>query len=171
MSQFASVREQKLQAQVTALETELLAVRYAQKTPIAAAPVAPEVGQEGGQSVDDLAALVRQLVRALKKASPDSPLIPRTMDYLSRKGLQGSPLRTDEQVSQAIVDAMISGTGILRIDPASILKDDTPSPAVDAQSVRDAALDEVAAWLDFFDGKGMRRAEAVRAMKTSQEQA
>lgn len=43
--------------------------------------------------VDDLAALVRQLVRALKRATPDSFLVPRALDYLKRKGLQGNILR------------------------------------------------------------------------------
>jgi hypothetical protein len=43
--------------------------------------------------VDDLAALVRQLVYSLKKSQPDSDLAKRAMDYLVRQGLQGSPLR------------------------------------------------------------------------------
>jgi hypothetical protein len=52
------------------------------------------------QPVDDLAMLTRELVRALSKASPDSPLIARTMDYLKRKGLQGSPLRADQTTEE-----------------------------------------------------------------------
>ena len=43
--------------------------------------------------VDDLAALIRQLVHSLKKSRPDSDLLARAMDYLQRKGLAGSPLR------------------------------------------------------------------------------
>jgi phage gpG-like protein len=42
---------------------------------------------------DDLAALVRQLVRSLRKAAPDNELADKALDYLKRKGLQGSPLR------------------------------------------------------------------------------
>jgi hypothetical protein len=49
-----------------------------------------------GNQVDDLAALVRQLVYSLKKAKPDSDLVKRAMDYLVRQELQGSPLRGEE---------------------------------------------------------------------------
>jgi len=42
---------------------------------------------------DDLAALVRQLVRSLREAAPQHALPDKAMDYLKRKGLQGSPLR------------------------------------------------------------------------------
>lgn len=42
---------------------------------------------------DDLAALVRQLVRTLRKAAPDNDLADKALDYLRRKGLQGTPLR------------------------------------------------------------------------------
>ncbi|PUA17315.1 DUF551 domain-containing protein [Glaciimonas sp. PCH181] len=45
--------------------------------------------------VGDLSVLVRQLVRALSGAAPDHRLLVRVMDYLQRKGLQGSPLRSD----------------------------------------------------------------------------
>lgn len=45
--------------------------------------------------VDDLAALVRQLVYALKKAQPDTDLAKRAQDYLRRQGLEGSPLRNE----------------------------------------------------------------------------
>lgn len=43
--------------------------------------------------VDDLAALVRRLVHSLSKAAPDNTLPAKAVDYLQRKGLQGSPLR------------------------------------------------------------------------------
>ncbi len=46
--------------------------------------------------VEDLSALVRQLVRSLRKEVPHDELADRAMDYLKRKGLQGSPLRTAE---------------------------------------------------------------------------
>lgn len=42
----------------------------------------------------DLAALVRQLAHALRKAAPGNDLADRAVDYLKRAGLQGSPLRT-----------------------------------------------------------------------------
>lgn len=45
------------------------------------------------REVDDLAALVRQLVQSLKKAQPNSELAERAMGYLRRQGLEGSPLR------------------------------------------------------------------------------
>jgi len=50
-------------------------------------------GTEGEAKVDDLAALVRQLVHSLKKANPNSDLAARAQDYLRRKGLAGNPLR------------------------------------------------------------------------------
>lgn len=48
--------------------------------------------------VDDLALLCRQLVRSLAKAAPGNDLATRAMDYLQRKGLQGSPFRGDGPV-------------------------------------------------------------------------
>ena len=45
---------------------------------------------EAEQTVDDLAMLVRKLVRNLPK---DAELRAQALDYLSRKGLMGSPLR------------------------------------------------------------------------------
>ena len=42
---------------------------------------------------DDLAMLVRKLANALRKAAPDHSLPARAIDYLRRKGLQGSILR------------------------------------------------------------------------------
>lgn len=49
--------------------------------------------------VDDLSMLARRLVHALSKAAPDHTLPAKAMDYLQRKGLQGSPLR-DEAVKR-----------------------------------------------------------------------
>ena len=42
---------------------------------------------------DDLATLVRHLVRYIQKTAPDKELTDKALDYLKRKGLQGSPLR------------------------------------------------------------------------------
>ena len=46
--------------------------------------------------VDDLSALVRRLVHSLSKAAPEHDLPAKALDYLKRKGLQGSPLRGSE---------------------------------------------------------------------------
>lgn len=48
---------------------------------------------EVSPKVDDLSALVRQLVHALRKATTDHDLPDRAMDYLRRHGAHGSPLR------------------------------------------------------------------------------
>lgn len=45
------------------------------------------------RNVGDLAMLVAQLARALRKAAPAHDLPARAMDYLQREGLCGSPLR------------------------------------------------------------------------------
>ena len=50
---------------------------------------------------DDLAALVRQLVRSLRKADPQHALPDKAIDYLKRKGLQGSPLRHNAALTGA----------------------------------------------------------------------
>jgi len=46
-------------------------------------------------TLDDLAALVRRLVQALKKANANSALQNQAMDYLQRNGINGSLLRSD----------------------------------------------------------------------------
>jgi hypothetical protein len=76
-------RAQQAADRVQAAEREIAELRAALASQSVAVPA----------EVDDLAALVRQLVHALKKASPTSPLAARSVDYLQRKGLQGSPLR------------------------------------------------------------------------------
>ena len=50
--------------------------------------------------VDDLAQLVKQLVRSLRKANPDNALPDKALDYLKRKELLGSPFR---EVSNAVL--------------------------------------------------------------------
>lgn len=45
------------------------------------------------READDLAALVARLAHALRKAAPGNDLPEKAMDYLRRKGLQGSPMR------------------------------------------------------------------------------
>lgn len=61
---------------------------------IFASPV-PLEGQKPA-TLEEMAILVRKLVRALRKASPDNETARGAMDYLKRKGLQGSPFRTSE---------------------------------------------------------------------------
>lgn len=53
--------------------------------------------RKGASCVDDLSALVRQLAQRLRKAAPDNDLPEKALDYLKRKGLQGSPLRTNQE--------------------------------------------------------------------------
>lgn len=48
------------------------------------------------RQMDDLAALVRQLVRSLRNVQPDSEPAMRALDYLRRQGLEGSPLRGND---------------------------------------------------------------------------
>jgi hypothetical protein len=43
--------------------------------------------------MDDLAMLVKKLVRHVRKSSPDNNMAAMAMDYLEREGLAGSPLR------------------------------------------------------------------------------
>ncbi len=50
------------------------------------------------RNVGDLAMLVAQLVRALRKAAPEHDLPARALDYLQREGLCGSPLRETPNV-------------------------------------------------------------------------
>ena len=57
---------------------------------------APELTAAAEALADNLAALVRQLVFALRKARPDHPVAERALTYLTRKGLVGSPLRLAE---------------------------------------------------------------------------
>jgi hypothetical protein len=55
-----------------------------------------EALRKDASCVDDLSALVRQLVQRLRKAAPYNDLPEKALDYLKRKGLQGSPLRTNQ---------------------------------------------------------------------------
>lgn len=55
--------------------------------------------------VDNLAALVRILVHSLRKVNPNSSNIIRAMAYLTRKGLTGSILRSDEPQPQEIPES------------------------------------------------------------------
>ena len=45
------------------------------------------------READDLVSLVRRLARELRRAAPDHALPEKALDYLRRKGLQGSPFR------------------------------------------------------------------------------
>ena len=59
-----------------------------------------EAPQAPAAPVDDLAQLVKQLVRALRKALPGNDLADKALDYLKRQGLQGSPLRATPEAPQ-----------------------------------------------------------------------
>jgi hypothetical protein len=54
---------------------------------------APELTAAAEALADNLAALVRKLAYCLRKASPGHPESDRAVNYLTRKGLMGSPLR------------------------------------------------------------------------------
>ena len=49
--------------------------------------------QQRDTQVDDLAMLVRRLVRSVRNAAPEQAIAEQAMDYLRRNGLDGSPLR------------------------------------------------------------------------------
>lgn len=75
---------------------------------------APELTAAADALADNLAALIRQLVVALRKARPDHPAAERALSFLKRKGLIGSPLRLadgqqhvpgDDDVRDVIQDA------------------------------------------------------------------
>lgn len=46
--------------------------------------------------VDDCAHLIRKLVHCRRQLATDGSLAEKALDYLKRKGLQGSPLRAEE---------------------------------------------------------------------------
>jgi hypothetical protein len=54
--------------------------------------------------VDDMAAIIRQLVHSLRKAAPGHALPEKALDYLVRKGLQGSPLRSGSESVEPALD-------------------------------------------------------------------
>lgn len=109
------------------------------------------------QTVDDCAALIRQLVHALRKASPTSDLASRAMDYLKRKGLQGSPLR--EGKKQAAEIAQLRAALMLFDSEFLHLIDALVSPYVAPES-KAATLDEI-----------KTRAEAARLALAPPEEA
>jgi len=50
---------------------------------------------EWKREIDDLSMLVRSLASSLRKVAPEHGLPDRAIDYLKRKGLQGSILRNE----------------------------------------------------------------------------
>lgn len=52
--------------------------------------------RERASCVDDSAHLIRKLVHCRRQLATDDGLAEKAMDYLKRKGLQGSPLRGEE---------------------------------------------------------------------------
>ena len=45
------------------------------------------------KQVDEMATLIRKLVRCVRKSQPDNDIAKRSMDYLERHGLNGTTLR------------------------------------------------------------------------------
>ena len=45
------------------------------------------------KAMDEMAMMIRKLVRALRKAAPEHDLPQQALDYLTRKGLQGRVFR------------------------------------------------------------------------------
>jgi hypothetical protein len=73
---------------------ESVAVKYGRPvTPVIAYIDGRTAGTAPDERVEDLAALVRKLVRALRKADPATTLADGALGYLKRKGLAGSALR------------------------------------------------------------------------------
>jgi|GEM_PF-2310231 len=60
--------------------------------------------REKASCVDDCAAIIRKLVRKLRKAALGNALTDPAMDYLKRKGLQGSPLRSGSEGVEPVLD-------------------------------------------------------------------
>jgi hypothetical protein len=68
----------------------------------------PDAAATTHGETDDLAMLVVRLARSLNNHHPDNVLSAQAMDYLRRKGLQGSPLRRTEALdARTIADAAI----------------------------------------------------------------
>jgi hypothetical protein len=57
---------------------------------------ATKASMELAAQVNDLSMLMRRLVHALNRASPNNPIAKKAADYLIRNGLQGSPLRAED---------------------------------------------------------------------------
>lgn len=53
-------------------------------------------------AMEDLAMLVKKLVRSIRLGVPELQLADRAMDYLKRNGLEGSPLRHNSSYSRTI---------------------------------------------------------------------
>ena len=60
----------------------------------AAAEMVREATEELTAQVGDLAILLSRLAHCLKKTNPDSELSAKALDYLARKNLLSTPLRT-----------------------------------------------------------------------------
>jgi hypothetical protein len=70
------------------------AIRCALMAEFEAAQVSPRATADVERvELEDIAALVVRLARKLEKEFPGTDLVPQAFDYLTRKGLSGSPLR------------------------------------------------------------------------------
>lgn len=118
--------------------------------------------QAGAAEVDDLAALVARLVRALRKAAPSHDLPEQAMDYLRRKDLLGSPLRSEE-----------SGTAIDRAwdrFQSTVAQPAAQPPAQGEHSGRVALNAARYEWMRrFYTDDNVPYADAVADAKTGEE--
>jgi len=77
------------------------------RTPFCGKPgCVPPASKTPVPSVDDMAALIRQLAHSLRSARPSHDLPARALDYLKRHGLQGTVLREAEYMRQEAFDSL-----------------------------------------------------------------
>ncbi len=101
-----------------------------------------QLQQQQSREREDLAMLIRRLVHKFK----DNPVAAKALDYLKRKGLQGSPLReemTDQQRSEAVTENPIGQPTELEKAAAAIAeRDKTIALRVEQLSQSRAAIAE-----------------------------
>lgn len=109
-----------------------------------AAPAAPAPAQEHATQlagVDELAQLVKQLVRALRKAAPSHALPEKALDYMRRQGLLGSPLRTASYTPSTPAGLLAAAAHIQAKACAYAEECGSYDPDTGAFEMRDAAQD------------------------------
>ncbi|WP_314439462.1 hypothetical protein [Massilia timonae] len=120
-------------------------------------------------ALDDLATLVRRLVRRLEKDSPGTDLAAQALDYLKRKGLAGSPLRAQQAAAPGALDPNVFFDALSDFKDSRMTADDgqeffdklaAPSaPGTPEAPSRDAILEEAAKAIehdgDWCGGHGM----------------
>lgn len=111
-------------------------------------------------SVDDMAALIRRLVRDLRKAAPDNDLSEKALDYFRRHGLTGEILRATPPAAPAATEAPSDRRAVFEAVYAALpgggglkefcwrlwqVQDATPAPAVGA-SLSDERYRKLREW-------------------------